>query len=81
MFMMAIDVGRIADLDAFKRRVDELFRGVKGSQVAPGFEEILIPGDPERRMRERRLREGVFIEDQTWGEIRALGEELGVEIP
>ncbi len=81
MFMMAIDVGRIADLDTFKRRVDELFRGVKGSQVAPGFEEILIPGDPERRMRERRLREGVFIEDQTWGEIRALGEELGVEIP
>ena len=81
MFMMAIDVGRIADLDAFKWRVDELFRSVKGSQVAPGSEEILIPGDPERRMRERRLREGLFIEDQTWGEIRALGEELGVEIP
>ena len=81
MFMMAIDVGRIADLGGFKRRVDELFRSVKGSPVAPGFEEILIPGDPERRMRERRLREGVFIEDQTWGEIRVLGEELGVEVP
>jgi len=81
MFMMAIDVGRIADLGGFKRRVDDLFRSVKGSPVAPGFEEILIPGDPERRMRERRLREGVFIEDQTWGEIRVLGEELGVEVP
>jgi LDH2 family malate/lactate/ureidoglycolate dehydrogenase len=81
MFMMAIDVGRITDIGEFKQRVDDLFRSVKGSPVAPGSEEILIPGDPERRMRERRLREGVFIEDQTWGEIRVIGEEFGVEVP
>jgi len=61
--------------------VDELFRRVKGSELAPGSEEILIPGDPERRMQERRLREGIYIEDTTWGEIRALGEELGVAVP
>jgi LDH2 family malate/lactate/ureidoglycolate dehydrogenase len=81
IFMMAVDVGRITDIGDFKRRVDDLFRSVKDSPVAPGFEEILIPGDPERRMRERRLREGVYIEEGTWNEIRALGEELGVDVP
>lgn len=81
VFMMAIDVGRLTDLGGFKRRVDELFRRVKGSPLAPGSEEILIPGDPERRMRERRLREGIYVEDKTWGDIRALAEELGVSVP
>jgi LDH2 family malate/lactate/ureidoglycolate dehydrogenase len=81
VFMMAIDVGRLIDLGGFKRRVDELFSRVKNSPLAPGSEEILIPGDPERRMRERRLREGIYIEDKTWGDIRALAEELCVVVP
>jgi uncharacterized oxidoreductase len=81
VFMMAIDVGRLTDMRAFKRRVDDLFRSVRSSPVAPGYDEILIPGDPERRMRERRLREGIYIEEKTWGEIRALAEELNVEAP
>jgi len=81
IFMMAIDVRRLTDIRAFKRRVDDLFRSVRNSPVAPGYDEILIPGDPERRMRERRLREGIYIEEKTWGEIRALAEELNVEAP
>ena len=79
--MMAIDVGRITDIDEFKRRVDELLRKVKESPTAPGYEEILIPGDPERRAKEKRLREGIFIEDKTWGDIVYLAEELKVPIP
>ncbi|MCW4035680.1 MAG: Ldh family oxidoreductase, partial [Candidatus Bathyarchaeota archaeon] len=81
VFMMAIDVGRITDIDGFKRRVDDLFASVKGSPLAPGSEEILIPGDPERMMRERRLSEGIYIEEKTWGEIVALAGELGVGVP
>jgi hypothetical protein len=27
------------------------------------------------------LREGIYIEDKTWGDIVALAEELGVPIP
>jgi len=80
-FMMAIDVGRITDIDEFKRRVDELLRKVKESPTAPGYEEILIPGDPERRAKEERLRDGIFIEDKTWGDIVSLAEELNVPIP
>ncbi|MFQ6053864.1 MAG: Ldh family oxidoreductase [Candidatus Bathyarchaeia archaeon] len=81
VFMMAIDVGRLTDIDAFKRRVDDLFRSVKNSPTAPGYHEILIPGDPERRRREKNLREGIYVEDETWNKIRALGRELNVEVP
>jgi len=74
-------VGRLTDLDAFKRRVDDLLRSVKDSPTAPGYDEILIPGDPERRKKEKFLKEGIFIEDKTWNDITALAKELNVEIP
>jgi LDH2 family malate/lactate/ureidoglycolate dehydrogenase len=79
--MMVIDIGKITDLDRFKEKVDDLLRKVKESPTAPGFEEILIPGEPERRSKEKRLRDGVYIEDKTWGDIVVLAEELGVPIP
>jgi len=81
IFMMAIDVGQITELDAFKKRVDDLLSSVRNSPTAPGCEEILIPGEPERLKKEKRLKEGIFIEDKTWGDLVALGEELGVKIP
>ncbi len=81
IFMMAIDVGQVTDLDAFKRRVDGLLSSVKDSPPAPGYSRVLIPGEPERLKREKRLREGIFVEDKTWGDLLALAEELGVEPP
>ncbi|MBQ04603.1 dehydrogenase [Candidatus Bathyarchaeota archaeon] len=81
IFMMAIDIGKMTDLGRFKSKVDDLLRKVRESPIAPEFEEILIPGDPERRCKERRLREGIYIEDKTWRDIVALAEELGVPIP
>jgi uncharacterized oxidoreductase len=68
-------------LDRFKGKVDDLLRKVRESPTAPGFEEILIPGEPERRSKEKRLRDGIYIEDKTWGDIVDLAEELGVPIP
>ena len=81
IFMMVIDVGQVTELDAFKRRVDDLLSSVKDSPTAPGYDEILIPGEPERLKKEKRLKEGIFVEDKTWGDLTALAEELGVKIP
>ena len=81
IFMMAIDVGKVTELDAFKRRVDDLLSSVRDSPTAPGYDEILIPGEPERLKKEKRLREGIFVEDKTWGDLVVLAEELGVKPP
>ena len=81
IFMMAIDVGQITELDKFKKRVDNLLSSVRSSATAPGYDEILIPGEPERRMKEKRLKEGIFVEDKTWGDLTALAKELNVKPP
>jgi len=44
---------------------------------------VLIPGDPERQSRARRIADGVPIDDQTWREIveAARGVNVLVEAP
>jgi uncharacterized oxidoreductase len=81
IFMMAIDVGQITNLDKFKERVDNLLKKVKDSPVAPGYDEILIPGEPERRKKKKLLSEGIFVEDKTWNDIASLAKELNIKLP
>jgi uncharacterized oxidoreductase len=81
VFLMAINVGRLTDINAFKRRVDDLFRTIQTSSRAPGVKEILIPGELEQRTRKHLLREGIYIEEKTWNDIEELCRELNVAIP
>jgi uncharacterized oxidoreductase len=81
IFMMAIDVGQITEINQFKKRVDNLLNTVKNSPTAPGYKEILIPGEPERQKKEQRLKEGIFIENKTWIALTDLAKELNIIIP
>ncbi|MEF9974629.1 MAG: Ldh family oxidoreductase [Clostridia bacterium] len=47
--ILAIDISRIMDLQAFTARVEEMVRQFKESRKLPGVREILIPGELERR--------------------------------
>lgn len=80
-FMTVIDIAKFVDLDSFQKEVDTLLDYVKSSPLAPGFDEILVPGEPEQRVMEQRLREGIYVGDAAWQEIRAIGESVGVSVP
>jgi uncharacterized oxidoreductase len=41
-------------------------------------DEILIPGEPERRSRALRERDGIPIPDSVWNELLAVAERYGV---
>ena len=53
---------------------------VRSVPPAPGFAEVMLPGGPERRTREARLREGVPLPDSTWEALAAAGRAVGVEV-
>lgn len=40
---------------------------------------VLLPGDPERAWRRRRLVEGIPIDDTTWGQLLAAGARVGCD--
>lgn len=54
---------------------------VRGTPLASGSTEITLPGDPERRSREKRLGEGIPVPDGTWSQLAKLATELQVPIP
>src|SRR6185437_14318113 len=83
MLMVVIDPGRITDrawlADAIKAMTDY----VTASPPRKSGEPVLIPGDPERLMRQKRIAEGVPVDDETWREIveAARGVNILVETP
>ncbi|MEP6702690.1 MAG: malate/lactate/ureidoglycolate dehydrogenase, partial [Betaproteobacteria bacterium] len=53
---------------------------VKASPPQEG-QEVLIAGDPERRMRAQRLANGIPVDGNTWKEILDAGSKVGVSVP
>ncbi len=66
---VVIDVDRFRERGAFDKEIDNLEAYVKSSKLATGFSEIMIPGEPERRERANREKNGLPLDDQTWREI------------
>jgi hydroxycarboxylate dehydrogenase B len=54
---------------------------VRATPRAAESKEIVLPGDPERRIRAHRLRDGIPIPDGTWAQLANIARELGVQTP
>jgi uncharacterized oxidoreductase len=78
---IVIDVDRLRGKDPFSQDVEELIEFVKSSALAPGFTEILIPGEPEARVQSQREREGIPVDEETWRQIVEVAEKYGVVTP
>lgn len=78
-FILAIDAGLFRPLAEFVSVADRVYRQVKETPPAPGFEEVLLPGEPEWRTRARRLAEGIPIEEATWSAIVQVARDLGID--
>jgi ureidoglycolate dehydrogenase (NAD+) len=80
-FHLALDPERTVGRDRFAAVLDGLLDELRAIPPAPGFDEVLVAGDPEDRARAERERTGVPIEPALWGTLRALSDELGVPVP
>lgn len=82
VFLQAFAVEEFQDLNSFYDRVDELIAFIKSTKLAPGFTEILLPGESGRRREAMQKTNGVEVDDETWSELVARAAELGVtEVP
>lgn len=80
VFQMAINIAAFRPVSDFKKEMDELLQAVKSSKVAPGFKEIMLPGEPERRTKEERRIKGIDVPQRTWDELIETGKKLEVDI-
>lgn len=80
IFIFVINIENFINADGFKEHVDGLIEYVKSSPKMPGIDEILFPGEIEAKQRKKRLENGIFIEDETWGQIAKAADDLGVDV-
>ncbi|WP_101297018.1 Ldh family oxidoreductase [Halegenticoccus soli] len=80
-FVGAINVEAFTDLTGFHRRLSRMIAEVKSTRPGEGFEEVLVPGEPEARTKKERLEEGIPLGSGVSGTLQSLGDRYGREFP
>jgi LDH2 family malate/lactate/ureidoglycolate dehydrogenase len=79
-WFMAIDIARFRPVEEFKAHMDAMIAELHSTPPAPGSDRVLVAGDPEAEMLERRTREGIPLQRSLVEEIRAKAVELGAPV-
>lgn len=80
-FYLAIDPQRGIGREEFVARAKRFVEQVKSTPAAPGYDEVMVAGDPEWRAEAERLRSGVPVGAGLWKSLTELAERLKVVIP
>src|ERR1700735_3541148 len=77
-FIAVFKVSAFRNLDTFKQEVTDFARYLKDTPPADGFKEVYYPGEIEFRKEQDRRKNGIAIEDATWGVLKKLAVEYGI---
>ncbi len=80
-FALAINPAVLRDYSDYLKDMDTLVNLIKTCPPAQGFEEVLVPGEPEDRNYEERIKNGIPIDLSTWKLLTDVANELKVELP
>ena len=80
-FFMAIDVARFLSPEEFVARMENLRDIIKSTAVAPGYDEVLIAGEPEWRVEKARTARGIPLDAGVWEGLLEAAAKLSVSAP
>ena len=80
VLFLFLSIGLFRSSQAFLDETAEVAERVRGLRPAPGFDSVMMPGDPERAQAERRSRDGIPIDPTTWAQLAEVASGLGVEV-
>lgn len=78
---IAIDPARFLPAGEFETRMDRLAGLVKAAEPRPGYDEVLLAGEPEWRCEEIRAAAGIPVPVKLWEKLTALASGLNVSVP
>ena len=74
-----IDTENIVSNQYFQDDISRLTKWVKDSPKAKGFDEILLPGEIEKRTKNERLKDGIPLDDKTILDLKIVAEKVGMK--
>jgi uncharacterized oxidoreductase len=80
MLTIVIDPARLGTQMSFAQESLAFIDWLRQSPDAPGSDGVTLAGEPERKARAERLKNGVSVDDATWQEIQASAQKLGMAL-
>lgn len=78
---IAIDVARFIPLEEFTARVEKVVGLMKDTPAAPGYDEVLVAGEPEWRIEAERRAHGIPIAEGNWEAVLKAAARVNVTLP
>lgn len=80
-FALFLDPQQFCESSLYEAEVGKLMSWVKSSKPMKGFEEVLLPGEPEEQSLVERSCKGIEIPQSTWDKITAISLRKNVSLP
>ena len=78
MLSLYIDTGKVNDQDSMAAEIKSYIAFVKSARTADGHNEVLVPGETERRVMAKRQKDGLPLTAATWSDILDAARKLGM---
>jgi uncharacterized oxidoreductase len=66
---LVLNIDEFRSFGDFMADAGKLMERTKSVPAAPGFSEVLLPGEPEQRSTRRRRETGIPVDDTTWSQL------------
>jgi len=80
-FIGAIDISTFSDPDVYRENIDQLAVAMKGLPKAEGVDELFVPGEPEDRVYQERIKTGIPLPPGTVDKLREVADRFGLDMP
>jgi LDH2 family malate/lactate/ureidoglycolate dehydrogenase len=77
-FFGAMEIDGFEEVDVFKRRIDHWIDIFRKTKPAPGFDAVLIPGDPEHQQELLRTKDGIPVIHGVVRDLISISSETGI---
>jgi uncharacterized oxidoreductase len=81
VFELIVNPDRFGGAEHFAAEVAQLVRFTRDCPLAEGAKEILLPGDPERRLLTERSAKGIPLDGENWSQLVRLAHRLDITPP
>lgn len=79
-FFMAFNPSFFVDIDSYKDRMDEMINRLRSAEKAEGQNRVFVHGEKEYEEQERRMKNGIPIDEKTTESLIGFSKEFSVDL-
>src|SRR5580692_12647370 len=80
MLSIVIDPARLSTRDSMMAEIDAMITWVKSAPPSEEDLPVLVAGEPERIARAERMAKGIYVDDETWSQLKTIAERYQIRV-